>query len=569
MTTSPSRLRRYAFLFLKIILLPLAFYAVVYAALQIPATRSILANEALVKTDAGYVQGWRLPERSVFLGLAYAQPPVGDLRFAAPLPAKAWGGTRTALMVGRMCAQAAVPALRLPGSESEDCLTLNVYKPHNTTGKPLPVMVWIHGGGFVTGSGSFSLASDLAVRGQVIVVTMNYRLGPFGFFAHTALAAQDGRAVGNYGLLDQQLAIDWARRNAPAFGGDANNITLFGQSAGGTSVCAHLASPAMKGQFQAAIVQSGLCDDKLAQSMVSALKMGEGIARKLGCTQTSADALAACLRRQSVAAWVATMGEVGVTSAVPYRPVYASAVLPEPPLAAMRAGRFHHVPILIGSTRDEGSLIVAMEENGKIRASQNTLTTADVQQADTLDAYMQRLRDYFPAHYAQVAQRYPFARYGSGTLAYSAVLTDYLFACDADSVRQALLAQGVPVYAYEFADAPSGNLISNDQSGMQLGAYHGADFFYLFYNPLFRQSAAEHALGRDMKDYWSSFAREHQPYLPLGQGGAQWPRFDAQGKVFRLQTTGSMAASDFRSVHQCDYWQSAQAPKWQTLGQEE
>lgn len=569
MTHQSGRLRRWSFLLLKIILLPVALYAAIYALLQLPPVRSLFANEALVQTDTGFVQGWRLPERSVFLGLPYAQPPVGNLRFAAPLPAKAWRGTRTALMVGSLCAQAAVPALRLIGSKSEDCLTLNVYKPHNTTGKPLPVMVWIHGGGFATGSGSFTLASDLAVRGQVIVVTMNYRLGPFGFLAHTALAAEDGRAVGNYGLLDQQLAIDWARRNAAAFGGDANNLTLFGQSAGGTSVCAHLASPAMKGQFQAAIVQSGLCDDKLAQSMVSALKMGDGIARKMGCTQSSPEAVAACLRSKPVGDWIATMGEVGVTSEVPYRPVYFSAVLPESPLAAMQAGRFHHVPLLTGSTHDEGSLMVAMEENDKIRASKGKLTTADLQKADTLDAYMARLREYFPTHAVQVAQRYPYARYGSGTLAYSAVLTDYLFACDADSVRRAVLPQGVPLYAYEFADAPSGSLISDDQSGMQLGAYHGADFFYLFYNPLFRQSAAEQALARDMQDYWSSFAREHQPRLPAGRGGAEWPRFDAEGKVFRLQTTGSIAINDFRTEHQCDFWQSEAAPKLQTLGQSE
>lgn len=531
-------------------------------ALQWPAARSAMANDALVATDTGWVQGWRLPGRSIFFGIPYAQPPVANLRFAAPQPAAPWPGTKLALLPKPMCAQPAVPELRLPQSTAEDCLGLNIFKPVNTTGKPLPVMVWIHGGGFVLGSGNFTLAGDLAERGQVIVVTLNYRLGVLGFLAHPALGAEDAQAVGNYGLLDQQMALHWVKRNASAFGGDANNITIFGQSAGGSSVCAQLMSPAMAGQFQAAIVQSGVCSQQLLLAMPQALQWGEKLAQELGCAGQGSKTLA-CLRAQPVEKILPLLGAVGVTSAVPLRPVYGSPVLPEAPETAFAAGHFHQVPMLIGSTREEGSLLVALDINQANNQRAQPLNAAQLQAQNRLGDkpadYARSIAHYFPQLDAAALQaHYPLAHYGGKrSVALSAMLTDGLFACNAEKMRQAAAAQGVAVYGYEFAQAPAGGLIKNDISGVEQGAYHGAEFASLFYYPFFSLPPAQQQLAADMQHYWASFAHQHQPQAAR-PGAALWPAYtEAQPEVLSLQAKGSYSENNFAQQHQCAFWNSA------------
>jgi para-nitrobenzyl esterase len=530
-------------------------------ALQLQPVRTALAGESLVQTDTGWVQGWRLPGRSIFLGIPYAQAPVGDLRWAAPQPAKQWDGARMALLPKAICAQPAVPELRVPQSLAEDCLGLNIFKPVNHTGKPLPVMLWIHGGGFVLGSGNFTLASDLAERGQVMVVAINYRLGALGFLAHPALGVEDGQAVGNYGLLDQQMAINWVKRNAAAFGGDANNITIFGQSAGGTSVCAQLMSPAMAGQFQAAIIQSGVCSSNLMQSMPDALRLGETLVQKLPC-QGQGRALLACLRALPVDQLLPLLGHVGATSEVPLRPVYGSTVLPDAPDMAWTQGHFHRVPLLIGSTRDEGTLLVALGINQINHRRPQPLNAAQLQAQDTPAAFSQSVSQYFGAAALPALQaRYPLARYGGkGSAALAAMLTDSLFACNADSLRRSAVAQKLPVYGYEFATAPAGGLIKNDISGVQLGAYHGAEFASLFFYPFYRLDAQQQLLADDMKDYWAGFARHHQPVAGR-KGAAAWPAFTAeQPQLLSLRAEGSVMVDDFAQRHQCDFWQSQDAP---------
>ena len=519
------------------------------ALLQTELGRKHLNNEALAHTSNGWVQGWRLPGHSVFVGIPYAQAPVGALRFAAPQPAVAWGGTQQALLPKPSCAQPAVPELRVPQSTAEDCLGLNIFKPVNHTGKPLPVMLWLHGGGFVIGSGNFTLAGELAQRGQVLVVAINYRLGVLGFLAHPALGGEDGRAVGNYGLLDQQMAIDWVGRNAAAFGGDPRNITLFGQSAGGSSVCAQLMSPAMAGKFQAAIVQSGVCSTQLMQSMPDALQLGEKLAQQVGCQGQGRD-IAACLRAQPVAKLLPLLGKVGATSEVPLRPVYGSTVLPEAPDVAFASGHFHRVPVMVGSTRDEGRMLVALE-----------LTQALKQKSNTQPAQAaQRLLPKFLHGYdvAALAQAYPPAAYGGSVhLADSAALTDGLFACSAEQMRQDLSRHGVAVYGYEFAEAPPGSLIKNDQSGVVQGAYHGAEFASLFYYPFFNLTPVQAQLAEDMKDYWASFARGHAPQAQR-KGAAAWPAYTAaQPAVLQLQAKGSVPSLDFAQRHRCAAWQPA------------
>ncbi len=520
--------------------------------------RRWVANEALVQTENGWAQGWRMPGYSVFWGLPYAQAPVGDLRFAPPEPASNWQGSRMALWPQSSCAQPAVPDLRVPQSLSEDCLYLNVFKPVNKTAQPLPVMVWLHGGGFVLGSGNFTLGSRLAQEGQVLLVSINYRLGTLGFLAHPALGAENGQAIGNYGLLDQQAAIAWVKRNAAAFGGDPNNITLFGQSAGGSGVCAHLMSPAMRGQFQAAIVQSGVCTDQLMQSMGEALSLGEDIAQELGC-QGAGREVVACLREQPVQNLLRVMGQVSVTSERPLRPVYGSTVLPEAPELAFASGHFHRLPVLVGSTRNEGSLLQALELNQANARLDAPLSAEALRQTDTPERYALALKNYFGEEgVAPILQRYTLARYGKPSNALSAVLTDALFACGAHSMRSGLAAAGAPVYAYEFSEAPPGDLIKNDISGVDLGAYHGAEFSSLFFYPFHRLQPEQKALAKDLRAYWSSFARQHRPMV---RGGAAWPPFSqAQPRVLDLKAGAIRPLEDFAERHHCDFWLSPEAP---------
>jgi para-nitrobenzyl esterase len=214
----------------------------------------------LVPTAQGTVRGKVDEGAQVFLGIPYAAPPTGANRFAAPKPAAPFAGIYAAGEIGPACPQ--LSSGKVEEGTSEDCLTLNIWKPTQVS-TPRPVLVFLHGGGFVSGSGGLPLydGKHLSVTQDVVVVTLNYRLGPLGFFAHAALSQQDrsGAGASNFGLLDQQAALAWVRDNIAGFGGDANNVTLFGESAGGMSVCAQLASPRAAGLFHRAIVQSGPC----------------------------------------------------------------------------------------------------------------------------------------------------------------------------------------------------------------------------------------------------------------------------------------------------------------------
>jgi len=210
---------------------------------------------AIVRTDFGPVRGTVTSEYRTFQGIPYAAPPVGELRWRPPQPPERWSTPRDATTPGSRCPQLASAELGFPGSVDEDCLYLNVITPRSARpGQLRPVMVWVHGGAFLWGAGSDYDARRLAVGGDVVVVTVNYRLGLLGFLGHPSLEGS-----GNFGLQDQQAALRWVRRNAAAFGGDPGNITVFGESAGALSVCAQLASPASGGLFHRAVMQSGPC----------------------------------------------------------------------------------------------------------------------------------------------------------------------------------------------------------------------------------------------------------------------------------------------------------------------
>ena len=303
----------------------------------------------IVRIDGGLIRGASATGVNSFLGLPYAAPPTGKLRWRPPQPASSWSGVRDATQFGASCPQSTMGNPFLPpGTISEDCLYLNVYTPtsHNGSGGGRPVLVWFHGGGLVQDGGRNYDGTKLAADGAV-VVTINYRLGALGFLAHPALASRPGGAAGNYGLMDQQAALRWVQRNIAWFGGDPDNVTIAGQSAGGLSVLAQMVSPGARGLFQRAIVESGTFALN-QRSLAAAEAAGQTFATAVGC----ADQTAACLRNVPVSALVSNYGtEIPGT--------VDGAVLTQPIGTALARGQFARVPVINGITHDEELLFVA------------------------------------------------------------------------------------------------------------------------------------------------------------------------------------------------------------------
>jgi para-nitrobenzyl esterase len=292
-----------------------------------------------------------------FKGIPFAAPPVGDLRWKPPQPVAPWTEPRACLAFGPACPQQGKDLYGPVGEQSEDCLYLNVWTPADRPDARLPVMVWIHGGGFMFGSGGKPCyeGAELARRGGVVVVTCNYRLGPFGFLAHPALTAESPqRASGNYGMMDQIAALRWVQQSIAACGGDPGCVTIFGQSAGGVSVCALMASPLAKGLFHRAIVQSGSAPGKL-HDRATMEACGVEFAQRLGAADLPA------LRAQPAGALLAAVqpGSGRVGEGTLDHLCVDGYVLPETPGTVFAAGRQINVPLLAGTTKDEDRLFLA------------------------------------------------------------------------------------------------------------------------------------------------------------------------------------------------------------------
>ena len=294
----------------------------------------------MAATESGAVRGASAGGVDSFLGIPYAAPPVGDLRFADPRPARRWHGVRDATAYGNRCPAAA--SSNGPRSETEDCLFVNVQRPARArAGAKLPVLVFIHGGGLNNGSSNQHDMTKIVRETGVIGVTMNYRLGVFGFLGLPGLTGEAGDS-GNYGFADQQAALRWVRRNVAAFGGDPRRVTIDGESAGGWSVCGHLVSPGSRGLFAGAMIQSGSCASRTLAGTEAA---GTTYAAAAGCADPAT--AAACLR---------ALPAGRLLDAAPFQPQLTSGtrMLPLAPGEAVRTGRFARVPVVNGATLDEG-----------------------------------------------------------------------------------------------------------------------------------------------------------------------------------------------------------------------
>jgi para-nitrobenzyl esterase len=466
----------------------------------------------VVRIGQGQLRGIVNGDHRSFSGIPFATPPVGDLRWRAPRPSASWEGTRDATRPGPACAQ-------IDGSGkllgSEDCLYLNVHTPADATGGR-PVMVWVHGGGFVSGSGGDYDPTRLVQQG-VIVVTVNYRLGALGF-----LAGGDDPAAGNYGLADQQAALRWVHDNIGAFGGDPGNVTLFGQSAGAFSLCAQLASPQARGLFQKTIIQSGPCAGSFAAADVArerAARWAEG----LGCAD------AACLRTKPVRDVVAVDDEavstpLGRMRDMPWGPVAGTPLLPAQPLDALAQGAAKGIPVVQGTTRDEMRSFVANEYDRRDKPLTAEQYPAAVAQAFGPDA---------PA----VVAEYPVTRYPTPGIALATLLTDWgqkVGSCPALTADNVLKGTTV-VYAYEFAHDDGSRI-----AGFDLGASHSGELPYLF-GPVDPASS----LSQKMVSYWTRFAHTGNP---------GWPRYSG-GTVLSIGLD-QIGEVNFTENHHCAFWAS-------------
>ena len=510
---------------------------VLASAVAVGSVASAAPKNKVVVTDSGPVRGIVTPTMQQFLGIPYAAAPVGDLRWRPPQPHTRWHKPLDATNFGNHCPQPPSPFGR--PSVTEDCLFLNVYTPSKINhGKPhrRPVMVWIHGGALFLGESDDYDSTRLVEDGDVIVVTINYRLGSLGFLAHPALSAESpDHASGNYGLMDQQFALQWVQRNIASFGGDPDNVTIFGQSAGGLSVQSHLASPTAAGLFQKAIVESGAYS--LTQPPLAVAEArGAAFATLVGCN----DQTAACLRAVPVATFLANQGGTG------FVPNLDGKLLPQSVDAAFASGQFNQVPVIEGSTHDEWRLFVALNQefvSGPLTPAQYPGAIAS-----TLGIPLAVV----PLFLAE----YPLANYPSPSIALGALGTDGIFACNARLSAQ-LLSAHVPTFEYEFNDANAPQLFLPPVS-FPYGAYHAAELQYLFgltaEVPAPPLNVAQEQLSDTMVRYWVQFARSGDPN---SSDTPFWPTYQAAtDQIQSLVPPTPQIETGFAVDHKCDFWAS-------------
>jgi len=487
----------------------------------VPASQAAGNPDTLVRTDGGTLRGVADGDVLSFKGIPYAAPPVGPLRWRAPQPAARWRGERAADAFGNACIQ---PTPSGPGSDtgtplSEDCLYLNVWTPATRATAPRPVMVWIHGGALVTGAASQRVYDGAAfARRGVVLVSINYRLGRLGFFAHPALTREnaDGGRLGNYGLMDQVAALRWVQRNIRAFGGDPRRVTVFGESAGAASVLALMVTPEARGLFQRAISQSGYGRGSYSRpaavapdGQAAAGDEGAALLRGIGVDTTDA----AVLRGLPLARLDALPPISQMTGA---NFLLDGQVLREDLWSAFRAGHEARVPLLIGANDQE-----------------NAWPTPPEMKAARLKRFD---RWVSPAERAQLV-----ADYGGQDVFDGHFTGDLTFAAHAWSLAALHAVNGQPTWRYRFAALP-------DAARATLaGTPHAGELAYVFGNlgaAYWPTSARDAAVSAAVMDYWVEFARSGRPQ-PAGRPA--WPRADADGVMLFEDDGPKPAARDDRT----------------------
>jgi para-nitrobenzyl esterase len=474
-----------------------------------------------IKIESGKITGVALGEEKAvyaFKGIPYAAPPVGDLRWRPPRQVSRWEGVKACTDFGYACPQQEMPEpyARDFGEQREDCLYLNVWTGAKKQDERRPVMVWIHGGGFYLGAASTeSYDGEVLAREGVVLVTINYRIGPFGFLAHPLLSKESDRNVsGNYGLLDQIAALTWVKNNIAAFGGDPDRVTIFGESGGARSVCFLMVTPLSKGLFHGGIVQSGSLYRAIGHlkeprdGLMAIEKQGEALAKKLGC-ETLKD-----LRKKSADEILNTATPKTAPFVTPPNPSPSSDengiivgpiidgwVIPDDPVKLFRSGKQHDVPMIIGSNKDEASMFL-----GRYRYSQ-------VKQFHDL------VRHLFPNHYEKIQKLYPMNDDADVLDALNRFMTDVTWTRPARATARQMGLVKSSVYLYHLTQHRPGML-------ERFGAFHGADIRYVFGHDMGAGvpfSEEEWALSDKMLKYWINFAAHGDPN---GPDLPKWPAYE-------------------------------------------
>jgi carboxylesterase type B len=450
-----------------------------------------------VRLASGRVVGTSNDSVTVWRGLPYAAPPTGAGRWRAPQPVRAWSDVRDARAFGADSVQAPMPASRA-SSMSEDCLYANVWAPADSGRAEHPVMVWLHGGGFVGGSGADARCegSKLARRG-VVVVTFNYRAGLFGYLAHPALSDEAGGLSGNYGLLDQVAALEWVRENIAGFGGDPGRVTVFGVSAGSASIALLLTSPRAKGLFQRAILHSPGTARPLA-SLAEAESAGRALGEDIDALR-QLPALALFARTSKLTPVVR-----GLTTPRVLRPIRDGVLIPQDERDAFAARRLHAMPIFVGTNSDEGTLLT---RNWPVA----TLAEYDALMAANFSDDLERARSVYPA--TTDAEAKP---------AVAEAFADTQFNYGARLLLRSMARLNVACWRYRF---------TRRRPGQHDGPHHGDEVGYVFGNLASGRGvdeasfdAADVSLSDAMSAAWVAFASHANPNVA---GANAWPRYDA------------------------------------------
>ena len=486
----------------------------------------------IVETASGRVEGAAVDDGRgpagdvlVFRGIPYAAPPVGDLRWRPPQPPSLWEGVRGAHQSGAPCWQRISPDTSIYSrgeiERSEDCLYLDLWTAADAaTEGPRPVMVWFHGGSHEVGHGSSLMFDGAALtRKGVVLVSINYRLGSFGFLAHAGLSAESEHgSSGNYGLLDKIAALEWVQANAEAFGGDPDRVLIFGQSAGSMSVCSLIASPLAAGLFHRAVGQSAGCFTSL-ETLEQAEERGELLAAELGVGKDPGEAAVAELRAASAEDVLAAAGSSGWSAGS--KTIVDGWYLPDQPAAIYARGEHNRVPMMVGFMGDESSALFAPGP---------ALERSELEQQ--LEESYGEAAEGLLAAYAGEAEQAPGA---VPTL----ITSDTIFGWGSRTwVRHASAAGGdaylyfishaPPVFRLYLPDRPD---LGGEGGPRRFGAYHSGDLAYVFGNTDLvgiNWEDWDHEIADLLSSYWTNFARTGDPN---GEGLPEWPRYDADSDL--------------------------------------
>ncbi len=495
--------------------------SLVIAGLLLGISATALAGPSLVvRTENGPVQGSLQDGMAAFKGIPFAAPPVGALRWRPPQPMTKWTEPRDATKFGAMCAQPTLPSG--PTKGSEDCLTINVWSPDGATTGKRPVMVWIYGGAFVVGSSKGMLdqgQTELSKRG-VVLVSFNYRVGRFGFFAHPGLARQHpDEPVANYWLMDQIAALKWVKANISAFGGDPGNVTIFGVSAGGTSVNALVASPEARGLFHKAISMSGGGLFNASTPLADAEKVGLQVAARAGATGDGPDAVD---KLRAMTAEQVLANEQGPPA---YGAMVDGKLLPDALPVLFARGDVAPVPYMAGTASDEFSIFGMMGFTGAT------------------------LKERFGVDVAAARPAYEAGRKLSDAELVSQIGTDFIFTAGAHGLASMVARTGQPAYTYRLA------YLAGEFRGKIKGVPHGGDGMYVFgldYKPevvfapgtwAAAPTEKDRRISALMADYWTNFARTGDPN---GAGLPVWGPFKRPAPQTLVFDDDTASVPDFR-----------------------